>query len=207
MPEKYTEEAITFQGKAACHNESESSANLEALIGRMRKGEAPAIEELAEVTYLRLWTIASRIIGTTNGNPSLGPTALVNEGFVKLLTQQGLEQVTNVEHFFSLFARAMRQIFIDYHRQKKSAKRGGGKKRLDLDIVLNYVSENTGDVEAVSEAIEKMKVELPRAAGILEMQFFAFMKIAEICAVTDLSRSTVENDLRLAKAFVKAEMT
>ena len=184
----------------------QSERNLDELIQRMRDGEAPAVEELAEITWLRLWTIASSIIGPNSGSPSLGPTALVNEGFVKLLTQNGLAKVKDVEHFFSLFARAMRQIFIDYHRQKNTDKRGRGSKRLDMDIVLSYVSEKTGDVEAVSESLEKLRDNLPRAAQILEMQFFGFMKVAEICNVTNLSRSTIESDLRLAKAFVKQEL-
>ena len=180
---------------------------MDELIRRIRDGENPAIEELAEITWTRLWTIAARIIGPQNGTPSLGPTALVNEGFVKLLTQNGMAKVNDVEHFFSLFARAMRQIFIDYHRQKNTNKRGKGNKRLDLDIVLSYMSENTGDIEAVSESLEKLRNHLPRAAQILEMQFFGFMKVTEICSVMGLSRSTIENDLRFAKAFIKQELT
>ena len=176
---------------------------IDSIIERLRGGEKSAQERLAQLSYERLRSIASRIIGPQYGNPSLGPTALVGEGFAKLLSSDVLETVVDAKHFFCLFARAMRQSLIDYKRMKKTEKRGGQMRRIELEVVLAYFSEGNVDIDGVSEAMDSLQEKFPRAAKLLEMQCFGFMKVSEMVSVTKLSKSTVESDLRFAKAYVR----
>lgn len=181
-------------------------SQFEILIDKMKAGDLDAREELARVAYQRLWSIASNIIGPQFENPSWTPTALVGEGFAKLLSKNSLQNVNNAKHFFSLFACAMRHSLIDYNRSKNTEKRGGDMKRLDLDVVLSWFSKNQMNIEQISDALDNLHIHSPQAADILEMQCFGFMKITEIVDVTKLPKTTVETELRFAKAFVRDQL-
>ena len=54
-------------------------------------------------------------------------------------------------HFFAAAAEAMRRILIDRARAKKRVKRGGGRKRLDLnsaDVTIDVVPDEILDLDA-----------------------------------------------------------
>ncbi len=196
-----------MRGQPRHQQKSDEVETVDLLCKQIQSGDREALDALASLACRRLRSIAARILGHPTGNPSMGPTALVNEGFARLLTGDALTSVIDANHFYSLFSLVMRQTLVDYSRTKKSLKYGGHLKRLDFDVILSQYSKKRTDIEDVSEAIEGLGKKSSRAATILEMQCFGQMKVREIVQATGFSVSTVEGDLRIAKAFVRDWMS
>ena len=57
------------------------------------------------------------------------------------------------------------------------------------------------------EALENLAALDPRKAQVIEMRFFAGLQNNEVAKVLNLSESTVERDLRLARAWLHRELT
>lgn len=104
------------------------------------------------------------------------------------------------------FALAVRHSWYSYLRKKGSEKRGGGWKRWDLDVALDHLAGQCDDLPELFAALDQLEDALPRASQVLHLKFFLMMRVEEITSVMAISRSTVEADLRLAKAFVRSQI-
>ncbi|HEY6564184.1 MAG TPA: ECF-type sigma factor, partial [Pirellulaceae bacterium] len=60
------------------------------LLDQIRAGHPDATEQLAAVVYDRLHSVACRLAGSGGPDRTLSPTALLHEGFVKLLRSDAL---------------------------------------------------------------------------------------------------------------------
>ena len=132
---------------------------------------------------------------------TLNTTALVHEAYVKLAEHEN-GAVSGREHFFSLAARAMRQIVIDQARAQLTEKRGVGQYdavRLDeaLDLPGNELSPET--VLRLDEALGRFEREEPRLAALVEVRFFAGLSVEQIAALQEVSERTLNRDWRRAK--------
>src|SRR5437870_10727223 len=94
-------------------------------------GNRDAFSDAYAAAYQELRRIAHRQLRSMRPGETLVTTALVNEAFLKLVRRPGgWEDRT---HFFALAARAMRQILVDYARERGSQKRGGDRQRTTFD--------------------------------------------------------------------------
>ena len=66
----------------------------------------------------------------------LGATALVSEGFARLFKTGYLGKEQSTQHFYSLFAKMMRHVLVEYERSKNTQKRGGLSNPVALDVIL-----------------------------------------------------------------------
>lgn len=64
----------------------------------------------------------------------LQPTALVHEAWLELAG--GAKDLEGRSHFFSIAARAMRQVLTDYARARRTDRRGKGWQRVTFDDQL-----------------------------------------------------------------------
>jgi len=64
----------------------------------------------------------------------------------------------------------------------------------------------TLDVLALNQAIERLAVFDARCATIVEMRFFAGLSIAEVAASLVVSDWTIENEWRVARAWLAREL-
>src|SRR5262245_6964757 len=84
------------------------------------------------------------------GSRTLSTTDLVHEAYLKL---RGAD-VHDREHFLALAARAIRQVLVDYARERRTAKRGGGAARVTLDGDAIATETLVDEVLAVDTALE-----------------------------------------------------
>ena len=63
------------------------------------------------------------------------------------------------------------------------------------------------DLLALDEALEKLAAVDPRKARAMELKFFGGLQMAEIAVVLNLSIKTVEKDVRLAGAWLRAALS
>ncbi|MEM7783674.1 MAG: ECF-type sigma factor [Planctomycetota bacterium] len=172
------------------------------LIEMIRAGDAGALDFLILRTYKRIRNIATLMVGGKLGTVSLDPSDLVSESFCRILKSKLETGIQDTQHYFSLFARNVRFVLLDYHKAKNSAKRGG-QKVVCLDIVLAWAEQQNQSIEVLSDAISDLADEMPEEAAVLEYRYFGFMTEAEICEATDLTPWQVQKKLKFAKAYIR----
>jgi RNA polymerase sigma factor (TIGR02999 family) len=134
---------------------------------------------------------------------TLSTTALVHEAYLKLRGST----VRDREHFFALAARAMRQVLVDYARERGAAKRGGELARVSLDGEALAIETLIDEVLAVDVALGRLEALDERLARLVEWRYFAGMTEPEIAAVLGVTDRTVRRDWQKARAFLYRELS
>ena len=175
------------------------------LLRRSREGDPSAHGELAPLVYEHLHRIAEGCLRTERGDHTLTATALLHEAWIRLVSNEQPD-FQDRNHFFSLAARKMRQILVDYARQRSAAKRGSGKPA-PLNEALAVA--NASDAETVlvlNDLLDKLEQHSPRRARFFELRFFGGLTAEEIADVDGVSAPTVFRELRLAQAWLFQQM-
>jgi RNA polymerase sigma factor (TIGR02999 family) len=136
----------------------------------------------------------------------LQPTALVNEAFLKLVDQTRVEWQSRA-HFLAVAARAMRQILIDHARGRATAKRGGDLCRVTMDEAITPITDHDPELLDLDEALQRLAAIDERQSRIVELRFFGGMSVEEVAHVLNVSKTTVEADWRMARAWIRRELT
>lgn len=185
------------------------TGQLHRVTGLLRQaagGSDSAMDELIPLVYAELRKIAAAYLRRERENHTLQPTALVNEAWLKLVHQPGIEWQDRA-HFFGMAAKMMRQILVDHARARRAAKRDGGLARVTLDEALAPAAGRDVDVLALHEALDRLAQRDPQGARIVELKFFGGLTNPEAAEVTGLSKATVEREWTLARAWLYREMT
>jgi RNA polymerase sigma factor (TIGR02999 family) len=102
----------------------------------------------------------------------------------------------------------MRQVLIDHARRRNSEKRGGDRRREELDDLSDHIAAISRlDVLALHEGLDALAKVDPRKAAVLEMRYFGGYTMGEIPGALDnssrpVSLSTVERDFRFGLAWL-----
>lgn len=172
---------------------------------QMRSGDQSAERELMLLVYPELRRLAARFMRRERPGHTLQATALVHEAYLRLAGQQPQEWQDRA-HFFGAAANVMREILVDHARKQQSAKRGGGKQKINLDEVLLISSENAETVLRVDEALSRLQKYDPRQCRVVEMRFFVGLTETEIAEVLGVGVRTVKRDWNMARAWLHAEL-
>jgi RNA polymerase sigma factor (TIGR02999 family) len=179
------------------------AAEITELLNAANSGDAAAQDAAYALVYDELKRCARRQVGLAQGS-SLSATALVNELYLKLRDGR-VDHIHNRRHFFSLAARAMRQITIDHARHRTRAKRGGGARHLELDTsdLGATTAEQTLELDAALTDLGKRDADL---AQLVEWHFFAGLTFQDIGDELGRHERTVRHDWELARAFLRQAM-
>lgn len=178
----------------------------EDTLAASQRGEEGAFEQLLAHAYSHLRTIASQVIGPQAEFQTMGPSALVHEGFLKIQLSNDLVGIQDARHFFALFTKCMKQALVDYVRQKNAKKRGGDWYRVELEAMLLSLHIPESQLYELVEAVELLREAAPRAADVFDHKTFGGQTVPEIAALMQLSVSTIEFDLRFARAFLRTKL-
>lgn len=145
--------------------------------------------------------MASNYMREEQNTVSLSPTVLIHELYLRLPAKQNNE--LSRTHFFALAATNMRRALVDQARFRKRKKRGGDYSRKQL-VEWDAVSpSNSEHVLAIDEALLELAKLDARQARIVELRFFAGMKVSEVAEAIGVSKRTVEADWTMAKAWLR----
>jgi len=170
-------------------------------------GDRAALDRLVPLVFDELRRLAQSYLRRERADHTLQPTALVNEAYLRLVDQQGLRWQSRA-HFFGIAANLMRQILVDHARRRAAEKRGGADlQRLSLTQAERVVGRADVDVLALNEALDRLAEFDPQQARIVELKFFAGLTIEETAEVLGVSHATVERDWKLARAWLKRELS
>jgi len=96
----------------------------------------------------------------------------------------------------------MRRILIDSARRRASGKRGGSRRRLDLENLQEIAEPSDAEVLAVDEALTELEEIDAELAKIVELRFFGGLSQDEIAIVLGTSTATVGRRFRIARAWL-----
>jgi len=172
------------------------------------KQPAPANNELFPLMYGELRRVAGRYLGRERQNHTLQPTALVNEAWLKLQNERGVEWQGRT-HGLALAAQAMRRLLIDHGRHQKSDKHGGRLPHVELDDLLQAAQTAAVPVEdllALEKAVTRLEAIDPRGAEVVVLRFFSGLSVPEVAEHLGVSVRTVESDWTHARAWLRREL-
>lgn len=170
------------------------------LLNLVSKRDTSAREELLNLVYRELHTIAQAQMNHEEPGRLLQPTALVNEAYCRLFGS-GNAVFENRRHFFSAAAKTMRDIRTDDARKRRRKKRGAGQQCELLEDPLVF-DQDPAEVLAVNEALKGLEQHSERMAEVVMLRYFAGMTIEECAAALEVSPRTVTKDWQFAKAWL-----
>jgi len=175
------------------------------ILARITEGDRSAWERLVPLVYDELRALAAEYLRHERPGHTLQPTALVHEAYLRLIDQKNA-QWTSKAHFFSVAARAMRQLLVEHARTRRAVKRGGARQKVTLDEVVAPPGANVADLLDLDTALAKLAAMDERMSRIVELRFFGSLTIAETAHVLELSTATVEDDWAVARAWFAKEL-
>ena len=180
--------------------------DISQLLGEWSGGDRKALDDLMPLVYEELRRLAHRHMARERGPRTMQTTALVNEVYLRLINERGMKW-QNRTHFFAVAAQLMRFILVDYARGHARAKRGGAAQQVTLDEAMMVAQDNADQMLALDEALTKLVSFDPRKSRIAEMRFFAGLTVEETAEVLSVSPETVHRDWRLARAWLRNELS
>lgn len=176
-----------------------------ALLHDCRGGNAEARERLLTLLYDELTGIARGAMSRERPGHTLQTRALVHEAYLRLIDAD--VDVTGRAHFLALAARTMRRVLTDHARARLRMKRGGPQVRVSLTEVAGSLTDAKIDYLGLEDALTSLEAQDPRKAQVLELHFYGGLSYDETAAALGVSAATVDRDLRLAKAWLRRELT
>jgi RNA polymerase sigma factor (TIGR02999 family) len=157
-----------------------------------------------EVIYDKLRRIAAIHLRRFVAHPTLQPTMLVHEAYLRLCGSTCKSRT----HYLALASRAMRQFMIDRVRARMAQKRDGAWHRVGFEV---------GDAEAadvdlnrildIDKLLDRLAREEPRKAAVVEMRFFGGLEFPEIAEKLKVSLITVKRDWQFCRAWLFQTLT
>ncbi len=182
------------------------------VLSAMEGGDPHAAEQLLPLVYQELRQLAAQKLAQERPGQTLEATALVHEAYLRLVGAEQAQHWDSRGHFFAAAAEAMRRILVDSARSKKTKKRDGERKR--VDIALDEIAGRQPDQKlqdqkllALDEALAKLEQQYPAKAQLVKLRYFAGLSIREAAKALDISTATADRYWAYARAWLQREMT
>jgi RNA polymerase sigma-70 factor, ECF subfamily len=184
---------------------SDSDLNMSELLAQAASGDSSAAALLMQSMYDDFRRVAAAQLRREPPGHTLQPTALVHEAFLRLIDQRNVTWQGRT-HFIAVGAQAMRRILVDHARGARRIKRGGERRRIQLDESLTVSPKDNEDIIAIDDALNDLAALDPRQAKIVELRFFGGMTNEEVANVLGISRATVDRQWRAIKAWLRSQL-
>ncbi len=185
---------------------AEPTSQVTQLLRAWSEGDTDALAQLTPLVYDELYRRARWHMAREQAGHTLQATALVNEIYVRMVDLRRVSWRDRA-HFFALSSRMIRQILIDAARTKHALKRGGESPHVPIDDALLVSEQPRADIVALDDALNRLATIDPRKSQVVELRFFGGLDIEETSEVLHVSPETVKRDWRLAKAWLRRELT
>jgi RNA polymerase sigma factor (TIGR02999 family) len=132
----------------------------------------------------------------------LDTTALVHESFLRLRNVNRVD-VKDSEHLLAYATSTMRSVVVDYVRQRKAARRGGGAAHEPLDERhAEELGVSDEEILGVHDALEALADVDARLVRVVEMRYFGGLTDDEIGQVLGVTGRTVRRDWDRARLLL-----
>lgn len=168
-------------------------------------GDEQALDRLSPFVYQELRRLAQKYMSGENARHTLQATALVNEALIRLV--DGNIDIKNRKHFFVVSARMMRRVLVDHARGKNREKRGRGALAITFVDDVQAANDSELPILLLDEALSKLAKNDERMAHAVELIYFGGMSMDDAAEVLGVSSSTVYEEIRFARAWLKQAIT
>ncbi|MSR59208.1 MAG: sigma-70 family RNA polymerase sigma factor [Planctomycetaceae bacterium] len=173
----------------------------------MAPNVALAANQLLPVVYDELRKLAARKMSEERPDQTLQATALVHEAFIRLVNAENAQEWNSRGHFFTAAAEAMRRILVENARHKRRLKHGGDRVRDDVELPDIQAPEPREDLIALDAALDRLKLEDPAAAQLVQLRYFARLTLTEAAEAMNISPRTADRTWAYAKAWLHRELS
>jgi RNA polymerase sigma factor (TIGR02999 family) len=173
------------------------------ILSAIEQGDAQAAEQLLPLVYAELRRLAARKLAREKPGQTLQATALVHEAYLRLVDTEKAGHWDSRGHFFAAAAEAMRRILVDRARDRRRLKRGGSRRRQDLDLdALTAPDAPPDDLLDLDDALDRLGHVDARAAALVKLRLFAGLTLDQAAAALGVSPRTADFDWRFARAWL-----
>jgi RNA polymerase sigma factor (TIGR02999 family) len=183
----------------------QGGASVSLTLRQLVAGDASAADRLFPVVYDQLRSLADRMLRKGRPDHTLQPTALVHEVFLKMV-QQDQRTWQDRAHFLNVCALAMRQILINYARDRGADKRGGAWKRITLTGFSDETESLDVDAGALHAALEYLAQLNPRHCQVVVARFLGGLSVEETAHVLGVTERTVKRDWSAARVWLALQL-
>jgi RNA polymerase sigma factor (TIGR02999 family) len=174
------------------------------LLDAARGGNAAAREQIAAWMLGTAERYTARALG--QGMDALTRSSLLSQVIVKLVRGQAIERAPDLYYLIAAITKATRELLVDHYRRvdrRREIERGMPR---DLPWFQEVMRDQGIDQRELDEALEELAEIHPRKAAVVHLRFFCEMSAVEVAGSLGVSKSTVESDLRLARAWLYQRM-
>ncbi len=154
-------------------------------------GRRKSTNDLVGTVYHELKGLANRLMANERPGNTLQATALVHEAYVRL-NDQAAPKWDSKAHFYGAAALAMRRILVERARSKSAQKRGGTRRRLDIEEIDLATADDSVDWLALDEAMTKLQEHDGALHEVVMLRFFAGLSVEETAEAIEKSDRTVK---------------
>jgi RNA polymerase sigma-70 factor (ECF subfamily) len=182
-----------------------AAGDVTQLLADLQNGQPHAAPQLIPLVYDELHRLARQQMRHERPDHTLQATALVHEAYLRLIS---LPERTwlNRTHFIRIAAQVMRRMLIDHARARRTAKREGGRRRVPLEEPLLLTEDQSDELLALNDALERLGQIDARQSRVVEMRFFGGLTVEETADALSISPKTVKRDWTVARAWLYREM-
>jgi RNA polymerase sigma-70 factor (ECF subfamily) len=176
------------------------------ILARIAAGDNTAEAALLPLVYSELRRLAIAQLQAERSGHTLQATALVNEVYLRLRSSGPIHWENRV-HFFRVSAKLMRHILIDYARQRKAVRRGGGIEFALLEEGMAVCDEQLSLALEIDRALQILAKNDGTLVQVIEMRFFAGLSDTEIATALGVSERTVKRYWTRARAWLHQNLS
>jgi RNA polymerase sigma-70 factor, ECF subfamily len=178
-----------------------AAGDVTQLLADVQTGQPDAAGQLMPLVYEELRQLARRQMRRERSDHTLQGTALVHEAYFRLVHQRE-RTWQNRTHFIRIAAQVMRRLLIDHARARRAAKREGELQRVPLEEPLLLTAEQSDELLALDEALERLAQFDARQSRVVELRFFGGLTVEETAEALGIAPKTVKRDWSVARAWL-----
>jgi RNA polymerase sigma factor (TIGR02999 family) len=178
------------------------TGQISELLAGCRKGDRGALDRLVPLIRPELYRLARLHLGREQENCTMQPSSLVPEAFLRLLPHASTGW-NDRAHFLAAASRVMRHVLVDYARERRRIKRGGGAVHINVDDAVVLSADQVVEVDL---ALQRLTEADARKPHVFEMRFFGEMSVEETADVLEVAPNTVIRDRNFARTWLSREL-
>jgi RNA polymerase sigma factor (TIGR02999 family) len=185
------------------HEGREGRETIDAATRGAGRADTVAAARLLPLVYDELRVLAARRLAREAPGQTLDATALVHEAYLRVAAGAAGERGWDGRgHFFAAAAEAMRRILVDRARARATEKRGGGLRRVDLELFPAATEQRSEELLALDEALHSLERHDAQAAELVKLRYFAGLSHQDAAEALGIGRRSADRLWALARAWL-----
>ena len=188
--------------------QSADPGEVTVLLQQIGNGDSHAVDRLIPLVLHELRKLARSQLRKERSDHTLQPTALVNEAYIRLVSDQARTWQSRA-HFIGVSTSVMRRILVDHARRRQALRRGGLiRSTVDMETEPGAALTDLQAEEllALNVALDKLEEMSPRQRQVVELRYFGGLSSEEAAEALHVSPITVKRDWLAAKVWLKGQL-